>query len=157
VEKKRPKIAVVGIGNTLMRDDGVGIEAVQLLKRSSLPENVDLEIIEGGISPDLSVLVDDDVDKLIIIDAVQGGGMPGTIYRFMPEALEKQSEETISPHNIGLKQSLTLMRIVGSLPAETVIIGVEPEDMGFGSGLSPSLQKELPQIIAAVRKEIGPA
>ena len=153
MQKRKSKVTVIGIGNTLMRDDGVGIEVIELLKQSRLPSDVVVDIIDGGLAPDLSVMIEEGIDKLVIIDAIQAGGTSGTVYHFTADVLEK-SAHSGSPHNLGLKQSLALMKVIGILPPETIIIGVEPADMGFGNGLTPGVRAALPQIVEAVQKEI---
>jgi hydrogenase maturation protease len=151
--ERKPKVIVLGIGNTLMQDDGVGVKAIRSLQQSSLPEGIDMEIIDVGTAPDLSVFVDRGVDKLIIIDAVQAHGIPGTIYRFTPALLE--GSEFVSAHDLSIRQSLAMMQLVGNLPAETVIIGVEPEEIGWGTNLSSKIEQKLPDVVATVLKETG--
>ena len=77
------KIVILGVGNLLLKDEGIGIHVINALQNSPLPTDVDLEIIDGGTSPNIFYLVEK-ADKLIIIDAVEGGGEPGAIYRFRP-------------------------------------------------------------------------
>ena len=89
------RIAVVGVGNILMGDEGIGVKVVEELRKERLPEGV--ELFDGGTA--FHVLVDDliDFDKLIIVDAVLGGESPGTIYRFEFGELEEMiSEMTLS-------------------------------------------------------------
>jgi hydrogenase maturation protease len=140
---------VVGIGNTLLRDEGIGCHVVRALEGIPLP---DVEIIDGGTCPDVLQLIED-ADKLVIVDAVRGGGMPGQMYRFCPEDITLEPKPLLSLHDIGLVDSLKLMQLWRSV-GETVIIGVEPGELGWGLELSPELEAKVPQIVEAVVNEL---
>jgi len=144
---------VVGVGNLLLRDEGIGVHIAHALQQIDIPHNV--KIIDGGTSPDLPHYLKD-IDKLIIIDAVKAGGKPGTIYRFHPHDLNIESERIISLHELGLAQSLKMMRLMGNEPKETVIIGIEPKEIDWGTELSAELQQKIPEIINVVLGEINP-
>jgi hydrogenase maturation protease len=141
---------VVGIGNVLLRDEGVGCHVAQALEGIPLP---DAEVIDGGTCPDLLQLVAD-ADKLVIVDAVSGGGVPGQIYRFRPEDIEMENKRVLSLHDIGLIDNLKLAQLRCNV-GETVIIGVEPRELGWGLELSPELEEKMPQIIDVVLDELN--
>ena len=146
------RITVIGIGNLLLKDEGIGVHVVHSLRESQCPANV--EIIDGGISP--HVIFDlEGVDKLIVIDAVRAGGDPGEVYRFELSDLAWEEKETTSLHEMGLGESLRLMGMLGNRPEEVVIIGVEPEEIDWGLGLSPKLEQRLPEVVRSVLEEIG--
>ena len=149
--EKPPRIVVVGVGNLLLKDEGIGIHTVKALQEMELPP--DVKIIDGGTAPDL-IAYTEAGDKLIIIDAASAGGEPGTIYRFLPEDLS-QNEGILSTHELGVEQNLRLMSLTGNRPGEIVIIGVEPGEIGWGTELSPGLQQKIPEIVEAVLREIG--
>ena len=141
---------VLGIGNVLLKDEGIGCHVVHALDGLSLP---DVETIDGGTCPDVLELVED-ADKLVIVDAVRGGGMPGQIYRFRPEEVELEWKPFLSLHDMSLIDSLKLMQLRHGI-GETVIIGVEPKELNWGLELSPNLQEKMPQIIDAVLEELN--
>ncbi len=147
------RIAVVGVGNLLLKDEGIGVHIAHALQQIDIPHNV--KIVDGGTSPDLPYYLEN-IDKLIIIDAVKTRGQPGTIYRFHPYDMNIESEGIISLHELGLEQSLRMMRLIGNEPKETVIIGIEPKELNWGTELEAELQQKIPEIINAVLKEIGP-
>jgi hydrogenase maturation protease len=147
-----PRIVIIGVGNLLMKDEGIGVHAVQALQEIALPPAV--ELIDGGTSPDL-IAYTGGCRKLIIIDAAKAGGEPGTIYRFLPEDLAGEKGVIASAHELGVTQNLSLMSLLGNQPDETVIIGIEPQEISPGLELSAGLQKKLPEIVKAVLKEIG--
>jgi hydrogenase maturation protease len=141
---------VVGIGNTLLKDEGVGCHVVRALGEVDLS---DVEIIDGGTSLDVLQLCED-ADKLIIVDAVKGGGMPGQIYRFHIEDITLEQRPFLSLHDVGLVDSLMLMQLWHRI-GEAVIIGVEPKDIDWGLELSPELQEKIPGIIDAILAELN--
>ena len=141
---------VLGIGNILLRDEGIGCHAVHALEGISLP---DVQIMDGGTCPDVVQLLED-TDKLVIVDAVRGGGMPGQIYRFHLEDITLEQKPFLSLHDMGLVDNSMLMRFQHSV-GETVIIGVEPKEIEWGLELSPELQGKMPQIINAILAELN--
>ena len=151
-DEPSPRILVIGIGNLLLGDEGIGIHVVQALHEISLPE--DVKIIDGGTSPDL-IAYSSAGDKLIIIDAAKAGGEPGTIYRFQPRDIASDNTEIISAHELGVEQSLKLLSLTGNEPGEIVIIGVEPREIDWGTELSAELQLKVPAIVEVVLREIG--
>jgi hydrogenase maturation protease len=151
-KKKPPRIVVIGVGNLLLKDEGIGIHTVRALQEINLPQ--DVEIIDGGTAPDL-IAYTEAGNKLIIIDAAKAGGEPGTIYRFQPRDLSEEGGNIISAHDLGVTQNLRLMSLMGKEPGEIVIIGVEPKEINWGTELSPELQPKVPEIVRAILKEIG--
>ncbi|MGB6874012.1 MAG: HyaD/HybD family hydrogenase maturation endopeptidase [Dehalococcoidia bacterium] len=141
---------VLGIGNVLLRDEGIGCHVVHALEGISLP---DVKIIDGGTCPDVVQFLED-ADKLIIVDAVKGGGMPGQIYRFHLEDITLEQKPFLSLHDVGLVDSLMLMQLWHKT-GEAVIIGVEPRDINWGLELSPELREKMPQIIDAILAELN--
>ena len=147
-----PRVVVIGVGNLLLTDEGIGIHAVQALQEKGLP--TDVKLVDGGTSPDL-IAYTRAGDKLIIVDAARAGGEPGSIYRFKPEDLADESTVLASAHEMGVVENLRLIKLSGNEPKETVIIGVEPQKIEYGTELSQELQEKLPEIVAAVMREIG--
>ncbi len=152
---KNRKIVVIGIGNLMRRDDGVGIHAIRALAGAKIPKNIDLEIIDGGLEPDLAVLVDHGVDKLIIIDAVLSQRKPGDIQRLPIHAVEKSGYETRSAHYLNMRQSLKMLELLGNMPKEIAVFGVEPSDMSPGTELSPAIAAKLPEVVNLIVSEIA--
>jgi hydrogenase maturation protease len=143
---------ILGIGNTLLRDEGIGCHVTNALAEMPLP---DVQVIDGGTCPDLWQFVED-TDKLIIVDAVQGGGIPGQVYRFRLEDIALEQKPSLSTHDVSFVDNLMLMQLWHNI-GETVIIGVEPKDTDWGLELSPELQDRMPQIIDTVLLELNNA
>ena len=151
-ETTTPRTVVIGVGNLLQKDEGIGIHTVKALQEIPLPENV--TIIDGGTSPDI-IACTRAGDRLIIVDAARAGGEPGTIYRFQPDDLIAESGAALSVHELGVPQNLRLMLLSGNEPSEVVIIGIEPKEIEWGIELSTELETKIPEIISVVLKEIG--
>jgi len=147
------RVAILGIGNILLKDEGVGIHVLHALQDSPLLTDARVEIIDGGTSPNVLHLLDG-ADRLIIIDAVEGGGEPGTIYRFREGDIEQEGKCVLSIHQIGLLEDLEVMEHMEGKQKDAIIIGVEPKEIGWGLELSSELEQKIPQIVKVVLEEI---
>ena len=147
------RVAVVGVGNILLKDEGIGIHVVRAL-REVIGNRTDVELIDGGTSPD-ALLGLEAVPRLILVDATRGGGPPGSIYRFHPSDISVESQSITSLHQIVLLDSLKMMQLGGSQPDDIIIIGVEPKEIDWGMELSPELMQKLPQIVREVMKDVA--
>jgi len=152
-QKKSKDILVVGVGNILMGDEGIGIHVIKELEKLNLPE--DVEIMDIGVSSFSLISYLSDRKKVIIIDAVKSGGKAGTIYRFSIENIEIETERYLSLHQIGIGDILSLLHH-NLISGKVIIIGVEPGEIRWGMELSPCLKEKIPQILTLVLKEISP-
>lgn len=142
---------VLGIGNLLLKDEGLGIHVASRMMEMHLPQNV--EVVDGATAIWDVVSLADSADRLIIVDAVRGGGAPGTIYRLSLDDIAVDEKEPLSLHHIGLPQMLDVCSLIGRKPL-TVIIGVEPKEVDFALELSPEVEEKVPQIIELILAEI---
>lgn len=147
-----PKIVVLGIGNLLLKDEGVGIHLINLLRETS-QGYPNVELIDAGTSVDIPDIVSG-VDKLIILDAVAGGNTPGTIYHFDIDQIQLERNSPLSLHEMGVLDSLRMLTLTGERPKSVTIIGVEPKLIDWGMELSPEIQDKLPQILKLIYDEI---
>ncbi len=145
---------VLGLGNPLMGDDGVGSQVIKALTELPLPSNV--QLLEGG-TPGIGLIpLIQGRERLIIVDAADMGLAPGTVNRFRwDEAKLAHPSEQWSLHDLGLKEALDLALKLGRAPADIVILGVQPGCLDWGQGLSLEVKEALPALVAAVLKEIG--
>ena len=150
--KSSGKVVVLGAGNELLRDEGVGVHVARALGEEDLAAPV--EVIEGGTVLDC-LPGDEPISKLVIVDAVYGGGEPGAIYRFSPEDVEPEGRLVSSVHQLGLLDGLWLSEAAGIKPRETVIIGIEPKVVEWGTELSAELEGRICEIVKRVLKETG--
>ncbi|MHB8085711.1 MAG: hydrogenase maturation protease [Dehalococcoidia bacterium] len=147
-------IAVLGIGNPLRRDDGLGIRVITEMQDDDKYAGVDT--IDGGTSPDLLSLLSENIRKLIIVDALQCGGRPGTLYRLEINESNIPDDSPPSLHGLGVLDSLKMMQKLGIKVPEIVIIGVEPADTSHGLHLTPEIADMLPQVFSAIDRELRP-
>lgn len=145
------KTVIIGIGNLILKDEGVGVHAVQRLEGVNLPQRV--EVIDGGTDTMELLQVFRDYERIIVIDALKGGGKPGTIYRVTPEEIMHDRTRTLSLHEVGLLDVLGMARQLGG-HGEVVIIGVEPKEISCSIELSPEVEAELPRVMEAVLEEL---
>jgi hydrogenase maturation protease len=145
------KIVILGIGNLLFGDDGVGVHTVRALEKMALPPGT--ELVDGGTSPELIQYLDT-AGKLVVIDAMDTGDKPGSIYRFRLDELKTEPQGMASAHNIGLMSLINLARLTGRHIPETVFIGVQPASMDWGLELSADIAARLPIVTRLVMDEV---
>lgn len=142
---------ILGIGNLLLRDEGVGVHAVNRLLERELPAHI--EVLDGGTSGADLVDVIANRTKVIVIDATEGDGEPGTIYRFTVHDLVRRVASVGSLHEFGFLDSYLMSAQLKCPPAEVVIVGVQPSDVGFGLELSPVVLNQIRKVIDLVLQE----
>jgi hydrogenase maturation protease len=142
-------ILVLGIGNLVMSDDGAGVRVVQeLQKRYRFPSYV--EIMDGGtLGLDLLPKLEG-IGRLLVVDAVETGGEPGTLVRLSGEELPIALQTKVSPHQMGLKDLLAVAELMGHTPREMVLVGIQPAGIGMSAELSPQVAGQLDEMIADV-------
>jgi hydrogenase maturation protease len=146
-------ILVVGVGNVLMGDDGIGVRAVhEIANRFQLPEGV--EVLDGGTSGLELLSYFSGREHVIIVDAVSSGLPPGTVVRIEGEDVPAKFMTKISPHQLGLSDVLAAATITGKLPPKMVLLGVEPKRVEVGLGISEEVEKSFEKLIDAVGQEL---
>ena len=147
-----PPIVILGVGNLLLSDEGVGVHVAHKLMEMELPAGV--EVIEGGTDGFRLMNVVTEADRLIVVDAVKGGSPPGSIYRFdIKDAPSSPDVYKTSVHQIGILEIVHLSELIGQTP-ETTVIGVEPKSLEMGMALSPEVQEKIPKIIELILEEV---
>jgi len=148
--KTKNKTLIVGIGNLLYRDDGIGAHVIEEMKKMRLPDQI--ELLDMGTSTMDLIYHLEEVTKLIVIDAIKAGGVPGTIYRMKPDDLLPSKNRPVSLHDIGLLETLNMAKERGQ-KVSTIVIGVEPKILDWGLELSDEVKQRIPDLIEAVLKE----
>jgi hydrogenase maturation protease len=133
----------------------VGVHVVERLQTAPLPDEV--ELLDGGTAGLDLLAVVEGRHSVIVIDAVDGDMPPGTMYRFTPDQIETTTVRLDSLHQFGLLETLRMAELIGGAPESTVIIGVQPETIGWGEALTGTIEGALPRIIKQVRQEIDAA
>ncbi len=131
-------VLVLGLGNILMSDEGVGVRIVEALEAAhDMPDGVD--VLDGGTSGmDLLDMVADR-DCLIVADAINADGPAGRLIRLEDEQIKMLFETRFSPHQLGLSDLLAALQLVDRAPRRVVVVGVVPENLRLGMELSPAV------------------
>jgi hydrogenase maturation protease len=146
-------VLILGLGNPLLGDEGIGVRVVEELQGLELPDGV--TVVEGGTAGLGLIGLMKGYQKVIIVDAADMGCPPGRVVRFTPlEAQLKTAEAPLSLHQIGLGEVLALAEALEVAPAELVIIGIQPSRVEMGAGLSPEVEGAIPQIIRNILDEL---
>jgi hydrogenase maturation protease len=146
-----PRIAVIGIGNILLRDEGTGVHVAQRLsKEIDMPE---VEVIDAGTHADILLLISDSVEHVIVIDAASAGGKPGDIYRFTPDDIDTVNMP-VSLHENNLIAGIKMLPLYNRELKSVTIFGIEPASLESGLELTPEIAEKVPQLIELVNNEI---
>lgn len=146
------KTAVLGIGNILLRDDGIGVRVVQKLEeKGSLPG---VELVDGGTSTMDMLGLFLTCDRVIVVDSLRGSHPPGTVYRLTPEQLGSYKGFNVSLHDVQVMDLTRISAMLGKTP-EVTIIGVEPKEIEESMDLSPELEAALPKLVELVEAEVA--
>jgi hydrogenase maturation protease len=146
-------IMVLGVGNLLFTDEGVGIHVVQaLVEEYAFSSNISIE--DGGVLGIRLLGIISEADDLIVVDAIRNGGSPGSLYRIEGDAIPNRILAKNSLHQVDLLEALTLCQALDRVP-ETVIIGVEPQDIEtIGLELTAPVQEKIESLKEMTLREL---
>lgn len=145
-------VLILGIGNILLRDEGVGVRVVEALQQMQLADCV--EVVDGGTAGADLVDVLADRDKVVVIDAIESQSPPGTVFRLRSEELMPSPGSTLSLHQLGLVESLMMAQQLGCAPRQVVVFGIQPDQVIPGLDLTPEVANAIPRVVDAVLEEI---
>jgi len=134
------KTLILGIGNVLLRDEGAGVFAIRLLADLAAQRD-DIELMDGGtLSFSLAGAIED-TDNLIVIDAAQYDGEPGTTKVFVGEQMDEfiGSNRKCSVHEVSLIDLMAIALLAGQLPRQRALIGIQPQTIEWGDTPSQSV------------------
>jgi hydrogenase maturation protease len=149
-----PATLILGLGNPLRCDDGIGPRAVEELTRRGLPQGV--AAVDGGIGGLDLLRTLEEWDRVVVVDAADVGREPGRFVRFTPDQVRMAlASDGLSIHHAGLAEVLALADALDRPLPPIVIFGVQPEEIGWGEGLSSALEATLPALLEAILREVG--
>jgi hydrogenase maturation protease len=152
-ERTPPQVRIVGVGNLLRRDEGVGVHAVRRLEELGVPDGVDL--VDGGTGGGALLPFFRDGVPVYVIDAALLGLPPGRWRRIEWDGVSHDSSLQRSAHEETLASTLLLAeQLEGSRP-DVVVFAVEPKDLGWGTELSTEVSSGLSEVVAALIEELG--
>jgi len=150
------RVAVIGVGNILMGDEGLGVHALAPLGEQTRQFGSRVELVDAGTA--LLDIIDDytTCDVLIVIDVVRGGGDPGAIYRFETEDLarSKGSGTPRSLHELSVLEVLDMERLTGRHIPRVIVVGMEPERITMSLEMSKTVADRLPRLVEKVLDEL---
>ncbi len=149
---KQKRIVVLGVGNLLKGDDGVGVRVIEALERGgTLPPGV--ELVDGGTGGPTLMTEFAGADALIIVDAGELGAAPGTVREFaLKDVAEASAPRPFSLHDVGVMGLIDLARQAGELPPVVRFVVVQPERFDTGDRLSPAVAAAVDRAAEAVRR-----
>lgn len=143
---------IIGIGNILLKDDGVGVHVVKRLENEKLPSTI--ELVDGGTSTLDTLGYFLDYKKVIVVDCLRAGYEPGTIYKIHPEDIKNYKKENLSIHDVQILDVVKMANMLGKFPKVT-ILGIEPEKICFDLQMTEIMNKKIPDVIKHIKKELN--
>ena len=141
----------MGLGNTLNRDEGLGVWALKLLD-AQLGKQTQFELLDGGVLGLNLLMIVEECSHLLILDAVNVGAPAGTVVELRKEQIPLYAGVKLSQHQITFQEVLGLANIRGLLPEYIHLVGIQPEDISIGLELSPIIEKALPEVVSRAKK-----
>ena len=144
---------MIGAGNILMRDDGVGVEVMKRLQTRSF--DVPVEFFDAGTAIQDVLPQVADAQAVVVVDALQADDEPGSLFKLTPEDLQDDlDEQRLSLHQVSLLEFIQLAKLSGSRVPPVTLFGVVPAEVGWCLGLSPTLEGQLDKIVQTIHDEI---
>lgn len=137
---------VLGLGNSLNRDEGLGVQALKLLD-AQLGGQTEFELLDGGVLGLNLLMFVEECSHLLILDAVNTGQPAGTVIELSKEKIPLYAGVKLSQHQVTFQEVLGLANIRGYLPEHLHLIGIQPEDLSIGLELSPTVERALPEVV----------
>ncbi len=143
--------AIIGLGNPIRADDGIGIRLIKEIRKKDLPP--DVEVFDSGNRVMRLLHLLNDLEIAVIVDAVHFGGNPGDFVFFSPEEV-KSLNTSKNTHDTNILEVLELSKTLNKESKEIIIMGIEPKDTSFEEGISQELKDRLPEMIDELLKKI---
>ena len=143
---------ILGLGNLVHTDDGAGVHAIErLILDPRVPGSV--RLIDGGTLGLGLISHLSGVERLLVIDAVDAGEVPGTVMRFEGEAL-KGLPGKASVHQLGFADLMVALELLGDRPRQVVLLGIQPESTEWGAELTPCIEAALSKVVNLAIAEV---
>ena len=151
---RAPHILILGLGNVLLRDEGLGVRALERLTALyDLPEVI--QTLDGGTLGLTLLPFLEGVTHLLVLDAVRTGGPPGTMARLDCSDLSRTLALKMSAHQTGLPELLALGDLQGCLPPHIIVCGIEPASMEWGMGLTSPVAEQIDPLVQMAVQELS--
>ncbi|WP_071396864.1 HyaD/HybD family hydrogenase maturation endopeptidase [Bacillus tuaregi] len=147
------RITILGIGNTLYQDEGIGIHALPLIEEA-LEHIPGIEYIDGTTDGLRLLGPVEDTNYLIVIDAINAGKKGGTIITLLGEDIPAYIGLKMSIHQLGFQEVLYAAKLRNRYPKHIALIGMQPTCLELGVGLSPMNEQQLPYLIERIKEQV---
>ncbi|APV44434.1 hydrogenase maturation protease [Dehalogenimonas formicexedens] len=145
-------VLILGVGNILLSDEGVGVRVVEELKKRPLPEGV--EVVDGATRAMELIDIIRGREKVIIIDALDAEAEPGAVFKFGVEQLVETRKMSVSVHDIGVHEALFLLNLTAELPGDIVFYGIQPGSLELHEGLSGPVEAAAGKVLELVLQDL---
>jgi len=151
---------VLGIGNILLRDEGVGVVVARRIEAARAAGDAvvpwDCRVVDGGtLGLDLLPMIGE-ADRVVMVDAVNLGQAPGTVTVLRNETVQAALSGHVSPHQIGVGDLVAAARLMGTMPPRLTLVGIQPGEIAIGLELTDPVAAAVDVAIEAVRREFAP-
>ena len=145
---------VLGLGNLLNRDEGLGVQALKRLD-ARLGEQPEVELLDGGVLGLNLLMVVEECSYLLILDAVNVGKPAGSVVELRKEEIPLYAGVKLSQHQVTFQEVLGLANMRGYLPEHLHLVGIQPEDLSIGLELSPVVERAIPEVIRRAERVLA--
>ncbi len=146
------RVLVLGVGNVLLGDEGVGVHAIETLRRESWPSSVTL--LDGGTGGFHLLSLFQEFERIVLLDATMDGRPPGTVRVIRPR-FASDYPKTLSAHDIGLRDLVESAALLGHAPEVVlIVVSVKTLPEGLHAELSPEVAASLPRVAQLVREAV---
>ena len=147
------RVVVLGLGNVLLSDEGVGVRIIEALEDLyHVPAEVD--VVDGGTSGMELMEVIAGCDCLIVADAIKSETAPGKLFRFEDNQVHAFFQTRMSPHQLGLCDLLAALRLTDETPGKVILLGVVPGNLSLGLSLTPAVAMARNQAVRMICAEL---
>jgi hydrogenase maturation protease len=148
------RTVILGIGNIILSDEGVGVRAAEALEAAyEVPP--DVEVIDGGTAGMELLGPLTGVDLLVVLDAIKAGREPGALVTLVGSEVPVFFRSKLSPHQISICDVLAGLEFSGEAPKDLVLIGCEPESLELGLELTPAIAAQVPEMVRLAVQELA--
>jgi len=150
-------ILVLGIGNTLLSDEGVGVHVIEALRRSPLASRQEVTLLDGGTLSFTLAGPIQEADALVVVDAAQLKAAPGTLGVFVDEEMDRFliNNRRSSVHEVGLTDLRAIALLAGHWPARRALVAIQPEKLDWGEVPTEAVAAAIPEACARIASLIG--
>jgi hydrogenase maturation protease len=151
------KVLVLGIGNSILSDEGIGIHVIEALRQTALAQQDDVELLDGGTLSFTLAGPIQDADALIVVDAAQLKSAPGTLQIFQGQAMDSflMNNRRSSVHEVGLTDLRAIAMLAGHWPAHRAMVAIQPQKLDWGESPTEAVAAAIPRACEQIESIIG--